>query len=171
MTPSRFCIHYVSKSVRLSSGHRTGRGQSSSQFPRRVVPNSVLTRQLHSSPMLLRSCLKFCTWLQHYVNQELPDVELGSRRGREIRDQIANTHWIIKKARKFQEGKKIYCYFIDSGKAFDCVDHDKLWKALWEIGIPDHLTCLLRNLHVGQEAAVKTLYGTTDWFKIEKGVQ
>ena len=107
--------------------------------------------------------------LQHYVNQELPDVQAGFRKGRGTRDQIANIHWIIEKAREFQ--KNIYLCFIDYGKAFHSVDHDKLWKALREMGIPDHLTCLLRNLYVGQEATVRTLYGTTDWFKIEKGVQ
>ena len=85
-----------------------------------------------------------------------------------IIDQIANTHWIIEKAREFQ--KNIYFYFIDYAKAFDCVDHDKLWKILKEMGIPDHLTCLLRNLYAGQEATVRTGHGTTDWFQIGKGV-
>ena len=106
--------------------------------------------------------------LQQYMNHELPDVQTGFRKGRGIRDQIANICWIIEKAREFQ--KNIYFYFIDYAKAFDCVDHNKLWKILKEMGIPDHLTCLLRNLYVGQEATVRTLYGTTDWFKIEKGV-
>ena len=95
-------------------------------------------------------------------------VQAGFRKGRGTRDQIANIHWIIEKAREFQ--KNIYLCFIDYAKAFDYVDHDKLWKALREMGIPDHLTCLLRNLYTGQEATVRTLYGTTDWFKIEKGV-
>ena len=94
--------------------------------------------------------------------------KMGFRKGRETRDQIASICWIIGKAREFQ--KKIYLCFIDYAKAFDYVDHSKLWKALKEKGIPDHNTCLLRNLCVGQEARVKTLYGTTDWFKIEKGV-
>ena len=84
-------------------------------------------------------------------------------------DQIANIHWIIEKAREFQ--KTIYLCFIDYAKPFDCVDHNKLWKALKEMGIPDHLTYLLRNLYAGQEPTVRTLYGTTDWFMIEKGVQ
>ena len=106
--------------------------------------------------------------LQHYVNQELSDVQVGFRKGRRIRDQIANTYWIIEKGRKFQ--KIVYFCFIDYAKAFDCVDHNKLWKALKEMGISDHFNCLLRNLHVGQEAAVRTLYGATDWFKIEKTV-
>ena len=102
------------------------------------------------------------------MNQELPDVQAGFRKGRGTRDQIANIHWIIQKTREFQ--KDIYLCFIDCAKAFDWVDHDKLWKALREMGLQDHLTCLLRNLYAGQEAAVRTLCGTTDWFKIEKGV-
>ena len=106
--------------------------------------------------------------LQYYVSQELPDVQAGFRKGRRTRDQIANIHWIIEKARDFQ--KNIYLCFIDYTKTFDCVDHEKMWKVLREMGIPDHLTCLLRNQYVGQEATVRTLYGTTDWFKIEKGV-
>ena len=106
--------------------------------------------------------------LQQYMNHELPDVQVGFRKGRETRDQIANIHWIIKKARVFQ--KSIYFYFIDYAKAFDCVDHNTLWKILKEMGIPDHLTCFLRNLHAGQEAIVKTGQGTTGWFQIGKGV-
>ena len=106
--------------------------------------------------------------LQQYVNCELPDVQAGFREGRPTKDQIANIHWIIKKAREFQ--KNIYFCFIDSAKAFDYVDHDKLWKILQEMGIPDHLTCLLRNLYAGQEAIVRTRHGATDWFQIEKGV-
>ena len=106
--------------------------------------------------------------LQQYVNCELPDVQAGFRKGRGTRDQIANIHWIIEKVKEFQ--KNIYFCFIDYAKAFDCVDHDKLWKILKEMGIPDHLTCLLRNLCVGQEATVRTGHGTTDWFQIGKGV-
>ena len=104
--------------------------------------------------------------LQQYVNHELPDVQAGFRKGRGTRDQIANTCWIIKKAREVQ--KNIYFCFIDYAKAFDCVDHNKLWK-IQEMGIPDHLTCLLRNLYAGQEA-VRTRHGTTDWFQIGKGL-
>ena len=103
--------------------------------------------------------------LQQYMNCELPDVQAGFRKGRGTGDQIANICWIIKKAREFQ---KNIC-FIDYAKAFDCVDHNKLWKILQEMGIPDHLTCLLRNLYVGQEATVKTGHGT-DWFQIGKEV-
>ena len=110
-----------------------------------------------------------CTRLQYYVNQELPDVQAGFRKERGTRDQIASIHWIIEKAREFQ--KNIYLYFIDYAKAFDGVDHDKLWKAFRQMGLPDHLTCLLRNLYAGQAATVRTLYETTDWFRIEKGVR
>ena len=106
--------------------------------------------------------------LQQYVNCELPDVQAVFRKGRGPRDQIANILWIIRKAREFQ--KNIYFCFIDYAKAFDCVNHNKLWKILKEMGIPDHLTCLLRNLYAGQEATVRTAYGTTDWFQIGKGV-
>ena len=106
--------------------------------------------------------------LQQYVNHELPDVQAGFRKGRGTRDQIANIHWVMEKAREFQ--KNMYFCFIDYAKAFDCVDHNKLWKILQEMGIPDHLTCLLRNLYAGQEATVRTGHGTTDWFQIGKGV-
>ena len=102
------------------------------------------------------------------MNHEHPDVQAGFRKGRGTRDQIANICWTIEKARKFQ--KSIYFCFIDYAKAFDCVDHNKLWKILKEMGIPDHLTCLLRNLYAGQEATVRTGHGTTDWLQIGKGV-
>ena len=106
--------------------------------------------------------------LQQYKNTELPDVQAGFRKGRGPRNQIANICWIIKKAREFQ--KNIYFCFIDYAKALDCVNHNKLCNILKEMGIPDHLTCLLRNLYAGQEATVRTGYGTTDWFQIGKGV-
>ena len=102
--------------------------------------------------------------LQQYMNHEFPDVQAGFRKGRGTRDQIANIHCIIKKAREFQ--KNIYFCFIDYAKAFDCVDHNKLWKILKEMGMPDHLTCLLRNLYAGQEATIRTGYETIDWFQI-----
>ena len=102
------------------------------------------------------------------MNCELPDVQAGFRKGRGTRNQIANICWIIKKAREFQ--KNIYFCFVDYAKAFDCMDHITLWKTLQEMGIPDHLTCLLRNLYAGQEATVITRHGTTDWFQIGKGV-
>ena len=104
--------------------------------------------------------------LQQYVNRELPDVQAGFRKGTGTRDQIANICWIIEKAREFQ--KNIYFCFIDYAKAFDCVDHTKLWKILKEIGVPDHLTFPLRNLYAGQEATVRTGHGPTDWFQIGK---
>ena len=100
--------------------------------------------------------------LQQFMNRERPDVQTGFRKGRGTRDQIANIHWIIEKAKMLQ--KSIYLGFIDYAKAFDCVDHNKLWKILQEMGIPDHLTCLLRNLYAGQETTVRTGRGTTDWF-------
>ena len=107
--------------------------------------------------------------LQQYMNRELPDVPAGFRKGRGTREQIANIFWIIQKAREFQ--KNIYFCFIDYAKAFECVDHDKLWKILNEMGIPNHLTCLLRTLYAGQEARVRTGHGTPDWFQTEKGVR
>ena len=115
----------------------------------------------HSSKVMLKILQAS---LQQYMNSELPDVQAGFR----TRDQIANMRWIIKKARDFQ--KNIYFCFIDYAKAFDCVDHNKLWKILKEMGILNHLTCLLRNLYAGQEARVKTGHGTTDWFQIGKRV-
>ena len=119
----------------------------------------------HTSQVMLKILQ---TRLQQYVNWELLDVQAGFRKGRGTRDQIGNILWTIEKAREFQ--KNIYFCVIDYGKAFDCVDHNKLWKTLKERGIPDHLTCLLSNLYAGQEATVRTGHGTTDWFKIGKGV-
>ena len=106
--------------------------------------------------------------LQQYMNCELPDIQAGFRKGRGTRDQIANIRWIMEKARELP--KSIYFCFIDYAKAFDCVDHNKLWKIIKEMGIPDHLNCLLRNLYAGQEATVRTGHGTTEWFQIGKGV-
>ena len=106
--------------------------------------------------------------LQQYMSCKLPDVQASFRKGRGTRDQIANIHWIMEKARKFK--KNIYFCFIEYAKAFDCVGHKKLWKVLKEMGIPDHLTCLLRNQYAGQEATVRTGHGTTDWFQIGKGI-
>ena len=109
-------------------------------------------------------------WLQQYVNHELPNVPAGFTKGRRTRDQIANIHWIIEKAREIQ--KNIYFCFIDYAIAFECVDHNKLWKNFKEMRIPDHLICLLRNLvYAGQEATVRTRHGTTKWFQIRKGVR
>ena len=106
---------------------------------------------------------------QQYVNCELPDVQARFRKGKGTRDQIASIRWIKEKAREFQ--KNIYFCFIDYGKTFDCVDHNKLWKILKEMGITDHLTCRLGNLYAGQEATVRTGHGTTNWFQIRKGVR
>ena len=107
--------------------------------------------------------------LQQYMNLELPDGQARFRKGRGTRDQIANIRWITEKARGFQ--KNVYFCFIDYAKAFDCVDHHKLWKIRKEMGVPDHLTCLLRNLYAGQEATVRTGHGKTDWFQIRKGIR
>ena len=107
--------------------------------------------------------------LQQYINHELPDAQAGFGKDRGTRDQIANIHWIIEKARELQ--KNIYFCFIDYIKVFDCVDHNKVWKILKEMGIPDHLTCLLRNVYAGQEATVRTRHETMDWFQIGKGVR
>ena len=135
------------------------------------MPKNVqTTAQLHSSSHASKVMLKIL-WarLQQYVNHKLPDVQAGFKKGRGTRDQIANILWIIEKLREFQ--KNIYFCFIDYTKAFDCVDHSKLWKILTEMGIPDHLTCLLRNLYACQEATVRTGCETTDRFQIEKGVR
>ena len=104
--------------------------------------------------------------LQQYMNHELPDVQAGFIKGRGTRDPLANIRWIIEKVREFQ--KSIYFCFIDYAKAFECVDHNKLWKILKEMGILDHMTCLLRNLYAGQKATIRTGHGTTDWFQIRK---
>ena len=123
----------------------------------------------HTSKVMLKILQ---TRLQKYMNCELPDVQAGFRKGRRTRDQIANIRWIIKKKKKTRElQKNIYLCFIDNAKAFDCVDHNKLWKILQEMGILHHLTCLLRNLYAGQEATVRTGHGKTDCFQIGKGVR
>ena len=168
------CTQYASKFWKLSSGHRTGKGQFSFQSQRKAMPKNGNAKECsnyrtialisHASKVMLKILQ---ARLQQYVNCELP-VQDGFRKGRGTRDQIANIRWIIKKAREFQ--KNIYFCFIDYAKALDCVDHNNLWKILKEMGIPDHLTCLLRNLYVSQEATVRTGHGTTDWFQIGKGV-
>ena len=119
----------------------------------------------HSSKVMLKILQ---TRLQPYMNHELPHVQAGFRKGRGTRDQIANIHWIFKKPKEFQ--KNMYFWFVDYDKAFYCVDHNKLWKILKEMGIPDRLTCFLRNVYAGQEATVRTGHETTDWFQIGKGV-
>ena len=120
----------------------------------------------HSSKVMLKILQDR---VQQYINSELPDAQAGFRKGRGTREQIANIHWIIKKAEEFQ--KNIYFCFIDHARAFDCVHHNKLWKILKEMEILDHPTCLLRNLYADQEATVRTGHGTTDWFYIGKGVR
>ena len=125
----------------------------------------MITLISHASKVMLKILQ---ARLQQYMNQDFPDVQAGFRKGRGTRDHIANIHWIIQKAGEFQ--KNIYFSFIDYVKAFDCVDHNKLWKILKEMGIPDHFTCLLRNLYAGQESRVRTGRGTMDWFQIGKGV-
>ena len=126
----------------------------------------TIARISHTSKVMLKILQ---ARLQQYVNHQLPDVHVRFRKGRGTRDQIASIHWIIEKAREFQ--KNIYFCFIDYAKAFDCVDHNKLWKIMKEMGIPDHLTYLLRNLYAGQEATVRTGHGTTNRFQIGKGVR
>ena len=127
--------------------------------------NAQTTTQLHSFPS--KVMLKILqARLQQYMNHEFPNVQAGFRKGRGTRDEIANIRWIIEKQENSR--KNIYFCFIDYAKVFNCVDHNKLWKILQEMGIPDHLTCLLRNLSAGQEATVRTGHGTTDWFKSVK---
>ena len=131
------------------------------------MPKNVQTiAQLYSFHMLEKRILQ--VMLQQYINHELPDVQVGLRKDGGTRDQIANICWMIEKAREFQ--KNIYFCFIDYAQVFDCADHNKLWKILKEMGIPDHLTCLLKNLYAGQEATVRTGHAKTDWFQIRKGV-
>ena len=159
---------YASKFGKLSSGHRTGKGQFSFQSQRKAMLKEcsnyhTIALISHTSKVMLKILQ---ARLQQYVNCELPDIQAGFRKAKGTRDQIGNIRWIIEKAREFQ--KNIYFCFIDYAKAFDCVDHNKLRKILKEMGIPDHLTCLLRNLYAGQEATVRTVHGTTDWFQIGK---
>ena len=130
--------------------------------------NAQTATQLHTSHTLVMFKI-FQARLHQYMNREHPDAQASFRKGRGTRDQIANICWIIEKAREFQ--KNIYFCFINYAKAFDCMDHNKVWKILKEMGIPEHLTCLLRNLYACQEATVRTGHGTTDWFQIEKGVR
>ena len=149
----------------------TGKGQFSFQFQRKAMPKNVQTIAVvlisHASKVMIKILQ---ARLQQYVNHELPYAQGGFRKGRGTRDQIGNIRGIMEKAREFQ--KNIYFCLIDYAKAFDCVDHNKLWKTLKEMGIPDHLTCLLRNLYAGQEATVRTVrHGTTDWFQTGKGAR
>src|SRR5574337_144478 len=132
----------------------------------KLLPVALIS---HTSKVMLKILqARFQQYMMYRV-QQLSDVQAGFRKGRGTRDQVANICWIREKAREFQ--KNIYLCFIDYTKAFDCVDHNKLWKIIKEMGIPDHLICLLRNLYAGQEATVRTGHGTTDWFQIGKGVR
>ena len=160
------CTQYASKFGKLSSDQRTGEDQFSSQSKKKSIAKEcsnyhTIALISHASKVMLKILQ---ARLQKYVNWELPDVQAGFRKVRGNRDQIVNICWIIEKAREFQ--KNIYFCFIDHDKSFDSVDHNKLWKIHKEIGIPDHLTCLLRNLYAGQEATVRSRHGTTDWFQI-----
>ena len=157
---------YASKFGKLSSGHRTGKGQfhSNSKGQCQRMFKHTITLISHASKVMHKILQ---ARLQHYENCELPDIQAWLRKDRGTTDQIANIRWFIEKAREFQ---KNIC-FIDYAKAFDCVDHNKLWKILKEMGIPDHLTCLLRNLYASQDATVRTGCGTTGWFQIGKGVR
>ena len=151
---------YASKFGKLSSGHRTGKGQFSFQSQRKAkeCSNYRTVALISNASKVMLKILQ--ARLQQCMNQELPDIQAGFRKGRGTRDQNANIHWIIEKAREFQKNNHI-C-FIDYAKAFDCVDHNTLWKILKEMGILDHVTCLLRNLYADQEATVRTGHGTTD---------
>ena len=157
------CSQCASKFGKLSNGHRTGKGQFSFQSQRKTMPK--IAPISHANKVMLKILQ---ARLQQYVNRELPDIQAGFRKDRDTRDQTAKICWIIEKAREFQ--KNIYFCFIDYAKAFDSVGHNKLWKILKEKGIPDHLTCLLRNLYTGQEATVRTEYGKIDCFQIGKGI-
>ena len=150
------CTQYASKFGKLSSGHQDWKRSVFIPIPKKGNAKecsnyNTIALISHASKVRVKILQ---ARLQQYVNCELPDVQAGFRKGRGTRDQIAKIQWIIEKAREFQ--KNIYFCFIDYAKAFDCVDHNKLWKILKEMGIPDHLTCLLRNLSSGQEATVRT---------------
>ena len=159
------CIQYVSKFGKLSSGHRPGKGQFSFQSQRKAMPyNAQTTAQLHSSHMLVMFKILQAR-LQQYMNLQMFKLDLKKAEEPEIK--LPTSAGSLKK-QEFQ--KNIYFCFIDYAKAFDCVDHNKLWKILKEMGLADLLTCLLRNLYASQEATVRTEHATTDWFQIGKGV-
>ena len=166
----KYFTQYASKFGKLRDGHNWKRSDFIPIPKRGNVKECSNYRTIaltsHASKVMLKILQ---ARFQQYLNQELSDVQPWFRKGRGNRDQITNICWIIEKAREFQIN--IYFYFIDYAKAFDCVDHNKLWKILQEMGIPDHLTCLLRNLHAGQETIVGTRHETTNWFQIGKGVR
>ena len=161
----------MSTNLENSNGHRTGQGQFSCQSQKRAVPKNVQTTvQVWSFHVLVSLCSKAFklgfrgTWTKNFQM-----YKLSLEKAEELEIKLLTFVWIVEKAREFQ--KNIYFCFINHAKAFDCMDHNKLWKALRQMGLPDHLTCLLRNLYAGQTATVRTLYGKTDWFKIKKGVR
>ena len=166
------CIQFgIWKFGKLSSDHRTGKGQFSFQSQRKTMPkNAEIIINFHTIILISHTSkvmLKILqARLQQYLNQELPDVQVGFRKGRGTIDQIGNIHWIIEKTREFQ--KNIYFCFIDY--ANDCVHHNKQGKILKEMGTPDPLSCLLRNLYAGQEGTVRNGYGTMDWFHMGKAI-
>ena len=165
------CTQYASKFGKLNSGHQTGKCPFSSQSQRKAMSKNVwTTAQLHSSHTTCKVMLKILEGrLQQYVNPELPDIQAGFTKGKGTRDQIANIYWIIyRKSKRIPEKHLPLLYWLP--QSLDCVDHNKLWIILKEMGIPGHLTCFLRNLYAGQEATVRTGHETMDWFKIEKGV-
>ena len=164
------CTQYASKFGKLSSVPQDWKGSVFIPIPKKGNAKECSNCRTiavisHASKVMPKT---HQARLQQYVNHELPDVQAGFRKGRGTRDQIANIWWIMEKARQFQ--KNISFCSIDYAKAFDCVNHNKLWKSLQERGIPDQLTCLLRNLYAGQEATVRTGHETIDWFQIGKGV-
>ena len=160
----------ISKFGKLSSGHRAGKRSVFIPIPKKGSAKecsnySTIALISHASKIMLKILQ---VWLQSTWTKNFQVFKLDLEKAEEPRDQIANIRWVIKRAREFQ--KNIYFCFVDYAKAFDCVDHNKLWKILKEMGIPDHLICLLWNLYAGQEAPVRTRHGTTDWFQIGKGV-
>ena len=163
------CTQYASKFGKLSSGHWTGKGQFSFQSQRKAMPKNVqTTAQLHSSHILAKQCSKFSKWgFNSTWTENLQMFKLDLEEAEEPEIKLPTSIRSQKKTGEFQEN--IYFCFIDYTKAFDCMDHNKLWKILKEMGISDHLTCLRRNLYAGQEATVRTRHGTTDWFQIGKG--
>ena len=163
------CTQYASKFGKLSSDHKTGKGQFSFQSQSKAMPENVQTRTTELISHVSKIMLKiFPASIQQYVNWDIPDVQAGSRKGRGIRDQISSICWITEKARGFL--RSIYFCFHDYAEIFDSVNHNRLWKILKAMGIPDPLTCILQNLYASQEATVRTWHVTTDGFKNVKGV-
>ena len=160
--------HYASKFGKLSSGHRTGKGQFSFQSQRKAMPKNIqITIQLHSFHILTKLCSKsFQARLLQYVNQKLADVKLDLEKAKEPEIKSPTTAGLWKKQGTFIKASTSSS--LDYAKAFECVDHNKLWKTLKEVGITDHLTCLLRNLYASQEATVRSGHGTKNWFQIGK---